>query len=87
MTLVGNRRQFAHKSTNLPGYSLTRVHDLPSLLSAVMIAADLIAPLRLLAPGGSLAKPEPKSLRCRILHVRARLIRAARVRLFPGAPN
>ena len=47
-------------------------------LSAVMIAADLIAGLRLLALSGSLAKAEPKAMRYRILHTPARLIRSAR---------
>src|SRR4029077_13341041 len=47
-------------------------------LSAVMIAADLIAWLRLLALSGSLAKAEPKAMRYRILHTPARLIRSAR---------
>jgi hypothetical protein len=47
-------------------------------LTAVMIAADLIAWLRLLALQGSLATAEPKALRCRILHTPATLTRSAR---------
>ena len=44
-------------------------------LSAVAIAADLTAWLRLLALTGPLAKAEPKALRYRLLHVPARLTR------------
>lgn len=49
-------------------------------LTAVAIAADLIAWLRLLALTGALAKAEPKALRYRLLHVPARLTRSARRR-------
>ena len=49
-------------------------------LSAVAIAADLVAWLRLLALTGSLATAEPKALRYRLLHVPARLTRSARRR-------
>ncbi len=49
-------------------------------LSAVAIAADLTAWLRLLALSGPLAKAEPKALRYRLLHVPARLTRSARRR-------
>ena len=49
-------------------------------LSAVAIAADLTAWLRLLALTGPLAKAEPKALRYRLLHVPARLTRSARRR-------
>ena len=46
-----------------------------------MIAADLVAWLRLLAlKDGVLAKAEPKALRYRMLHVPARLIHGARRR-------
>jgi hypothetical protein len=49
-------------------------------LSAVAIAADLVAWLRLLALSGPLATAEPKALRYRLLHVPARLTRSARRR-------
>ncbi len=51
-------------------------------LTAVAIAADLIAWLRLLALTGQLATAEPKALRYRLLHVPARLTRNARRRHF-----
>lgn len=48
-------------------------------LALTMIAADLVAQLRLLAlENGDLAKAEPKALRHRFLHVPARLILGAR---------
>lgn len=49
-------------------------------LTAVAIAADLIAWLRLFTLSGDLAKAEPKALRYRLLHVPARLTRSARRR-------
>ncbi len=50
-------------------------------LALTMIAADLVAWLKLLAlKDGILAKAEPKALRYRMLHVPARLIRGARRR-------
>lgn len=49
-------------------------------LAATMIAADLIAWLRLLALPDQLAAAEPKALRYRLLHVPARLTRSARRR-------
>lgn len=48
--------------------------------TAVMIAADLTAWLRLLALAGPLALAEPKALRYRLLHVPARLTRSGRRR-------
>jgi hypothetical protein len=48
--------------------------------TAVALAADLIAWLRLLALDGALATAEPKALRYRILHVPARLTHGARRR-------
>ncbi len=57
-----------------------------------MIAATLLAWLRLLALDGSLAKAEPKTLRYRILHAAARLTRSGRRRYlkiaatWPWAP-
>jgi hypothetical protein len=49
-------------------------------LTAVAIAADLTAWLRLLTLTGPLANAEPKALRYRLLHVPARLTRTARRR-------
>ena len=47
-------------------------------LAAALIAATLLAWLRLLALDGDLAKAEPKTLRYRILHAAARLTRSGR---------
>jgi hypothetical protein len=49
-------------------------------LLAAGIAADLLAWLRLLTLDGALAKAEPKTLRYRLLHVAARLVRGQRGR-------
>jgi hypothetical protein len=49
-------------------------------LAAALIAATLLAWLRLLALDGDLAKAEPKTLRYRILHAAARLVRSGRRR-------
>ncbi len=49
-------------------------------LTAAMTAAVLLAWLKLLALDGDLAKAEPKTLRYRILHTAARLVRGARRR-------
>jgi hypothetical protein len=49
-------------------------------LVLTQIAADLVAWLRLLALDGALAKAEPKTLRYRMLHVPARLVRSSRRR-------
>jgi hypothetical protein len=49
-------------------------------LAAALIAATLLAWLRLLALDGDLAKAEPKTLRYRILHAAARLVRSGRQR-------
>ena len=48
--------------------------------AAALIAATLLAWLRLLALDGKLAKAEPKTLRYRILHAAGRLVRGARRR-------
>jgi hypothetical protein len=48
--------------------------------SAALIAATLLAWLRLLALDGSLARAEPKTLRYKILHAAARITRGARRR-------
>ena len=49
-------------------------------LAAALIAATLLAWLRLLALDGPLARAEPKTLRYRILHAAARLTRSGRRR-------
>jgi hypothetical protein len=49
-------------------------------LLAAGIAADLLAWLRLLCLTGALAAAEPKTLRYRLLHVAARLVRGQRRR-------
>ena len=49
-------------------------------LTLTMIAADLVAWLKMLALDGDLAKAEPKALRYRLLHVPARLVHGARRR-------
>jgi hypothetical protein len=46
-------------------------------LAAALIAATLLAWLRLLALDGDLARAEPKTLRYKILHTAARLVRGA----------
>src|SRR5258707_12186662 len=48
--------------------------------SAALIAATLLAWLRLLALDGKLAKAEPKTLRYKILHATGRLVRGSRRR-------
>jgi hypothetical protein len=45
-----------------------------------MIASVLLAWLKLIALTGDLAKAEPKTLRYRVLHAAARLVRAGRGR-------
>jgi len=60
---------------------------------AALIAATLLAWLRLLALDGDLAKAEPKTLRYKILHAAARITRSARRRhlriqaSWPWAPD
>jgi hypothetical protein len=49
-------------------------------LTAAMIASILLAWLKLLALDGDLAKAEPKTLRYRVLHAAARLVRGGRRR-------
>lgn len=49
-------------------------------LSAALIAATLLAWLKLLALAGDLARAEPKTLRYRVLHAAARLTRSGRRR-------
>ena len=54
--------------------------------AAALIAATLLAWLRLLALDGKLAKAEPKTLRYRILHAAGRLVRGARRRQLKSRP-
>lgn len=49
-------------------------------LTASMIACTLLAWLKLLALDGDLARAEPKTLRYRVLHAAARLMRGGRKR-------
>jgi Transposase DDE domain group 1 len=49
-------------------------------MAAALIAATLLAWLRLLALDGDLARAEPKTLRYKILHAAARLVRGGRRR-------
>jgi Transposase DDE domain group 1 len=49
-------------------------------LAAALIAATLLAWLKLLALDGALARAEPKTLRYKILHAAARLTRGGRRR-------
>ncbi|MFL6146107.1 MAG: transposase [Pseudonocardiaceae bacterium] len=49
-------------------------------LAAALVAATLLAWLRLLALDGDLARAEPKTLRYKILHTAARLARGRRRR-------
>src|SRR5204863_142734 len=60
--------------------------------AAALIAATLLSWLKLLALDGPLAKAEPKTLRYRVLHAAARLVRSSRRRrlkidaAWPWAP-
>lgn len=56
-------------------------------LTAAMIAQTLLAWLKLLALDGDLAKAEPRTLRYRILHAAARLVRGGRRRRWKFAAN
>ncbi|MGQ0632445.1 MAG: transposase, partial [Sporichthyaceae bacterium] len=47
-------------------------------LTVVMLAVDLLAQAQMLVLDGHLAKAEPKTLRYRLLHVAARLVRGGR---------
>jgi Transposase DDE domain group 1 len=68
------------KSTGL-GHLPSKHYDLnQAWCIAAAIAADLLAWLRLLCLSGDLAKAEPKTLRYRLLHVAARIIRGQRRR-------
>jgi len=56
-------------------------------LTAAMIAQILLAWLRLLALDGDLAKAEPRTLRYRVLHAAARLVRGGRRRRWKFPAN
>jgi hypothetical protein len=56
-------------------------------LTAAMIAQTLLAWLKQLALDGYLAKAEPRTLRYRILHAAARLVRGGRRRRWKFAAN
>ena len=56
-------------------------------LSASLIAATLLAWLRLLTLDGDLARAEPKTLRYRVLHAAARLTRSGRRRQLKISPT
>jgi Transposase DDE domain group 1 len=56
-------------------------------LTAAMMAQILLAWLKLLALDGDLAKAEPKTLRYRVLHAAARLVRGGRRRRWKIAAN
>jgi hypothetical protein len=51
-------------------------------LAAALMAATLLAWLKLIALDGTLARAEPKTLRYRVLHAAARLTRASRRRIL-----
>ena len=52
----------------------------PGLVCPATIACDLLCRLRLLCLDGPLARAEPKTLRYRLLHTAARLVRGQRKR-------
>jgi hypothetical protein len=64
-----------------PGCPASREYTInQAWVQIVAVAADLVAWLQLLALDGDLAKPEPKLLRFKMLHVPAPLSRGARRR-------
>jgi hypothetical protein len=80
------------KDTGIGKFPSTSFAFNQAWLAASLIAAALLAWLRLLALDGPLAKAEPKTLRYRILHAAARLTRSGRRRrlkiaaTWPWAP-
>jgi hypothetical protein len=68
------------KDSGLGRFPSRAYHINQAWLAATVIAADLVAWLRLLALTSQLATAEPKTLRYRLLHVPARLTRSARRR-------
>jgi len=55
--------------------------------AAALIAAMLLAWLKLLALDGALARAEPETLRYRVLHAAGRLVRGARRQLKSRPPG
>jgi hypothetical protein len=86
--LEARHRAHARVEDNIRNAKNTGLGHLPSThfalnqawCIAVAIAADLLAWLRLLCLSGDLAKAEPKTLRYRLLHTAARIIRGQRKR-------
>jgi hypothetical protein len=68
------------KNTGLGHLPSTRFGLNQAWCIAVQMACDLLAWLRLLCLTGELAKAEPKTLRYRLLHTAARIIRGQRKR-------
>lgn len=68
------------KATGLNHLPSTKFDINQAWLTCVAIACDLLAWLRLLCLSGDLAKAEPKTLRYRLLHTAARLVRGQRRR-------
>lgn len=59
-----------------------RSYQPPGLVAAVAIAIDLLCWTRLLLLEGPLADAEPKTLRYRLLHTAARIIKRARKQIL-----
>jgi Transposase DDE domain group 1 len=68
------------KQTGLGHLPSTKIGINRAWCTAATIAADLLAWLRLLCLDGDLAKAEPKTLRYRLLHTAARIVRGQRKR-------
>ncbi|MBV9140445.1 MAG: transposase [Pseudonocardiales bacterium] len=73
-------RVFARRERPHPGAQLSLFAINSAWLAAALIAATLLALLRLLALEGELARAEPKTLRYKILHAAARLTHSGRRR-------
>ena len=75
------RGRHPHRQAGRPGHFPSFDFQVNAAwLTAAMIASILLAWLKLLALDGDLAKAEPKTLRYRILHTAARLVRGGRRR-------
>jgi hypothetical protein len=68
------------KNTGIGRFPSEKMAMNKAWFAAALIAATLLAWLRLLALDGKLAKAEPKTLRYKILHAAGRLVRGARSR-------
>ena len=68
------------KATGLDHLPSTNLQINTAWCVAATIAADLLCWLRLLCLDGPLAKAEPKTLRYRLLHTAARIVRGQRKR-------